>query len=313
MLRKEEMAIHIDSSSQTMTTVTVDAVMQMTPNDKLLLSLRSMRTPTETSSPTESTPSPIVSSPQPAPLPATSRPTTYASHHTATSQLPTPLTTVITAPSPPSKRPPAAQKRRHSLPAEPTAPQLSSQTLCTQSNAPIDVATSWPPMPMPSAPTALRTVSRTTTNTQMATTAPDAATHAPNSPRQLSTAQQMELRDHAQTRSSERVVNSMKRPSMAHRHEQTARTPPTAPSYHQHAPLTPDTHDEPPTDAATSQMRQLPTTVPPASHIAAALRMTTQKRRNWLPEPSEHPRSLPKAPVCPQSPIYKMFHRLLHC
>jgi hypothetical protein len=295
-------SIPMDSCTQTTPTCTVDAVMQTELQDEPLRPLRDAGMSTGTPIVSTEPPSPTVPSPQPAPLPATSRPTTYASHHTATSRLPMPLTMVITAPSPPSKRPPAAQKRRHSLPAKPTAPKLSSQTLCTQSNAPIDVATSRPPTPTPSAPTALRTVSRTTMNTQTATTAPDAATHAPNSPRQPSTAQQTELRDHAQTRSSERIVDSTRRPSMAHRHERTARTPPTAPSHHQHAPLTPDTHDEPPTDTATSQTRQSPTAVPPASHTAAALRTTNQKQRDMLPGPSECPRSPPMRPSLPPNP-----------
>jgi hypothetical protein len=177
------MAVHVDSSSQTTTTVTINAVMQTTPNNKLPCSLRSTRTPTETSSPTKSTPSPIVSSPQPAPLPATLRPTTYASHHTATSWLSMPLTMATTAPSPPSKQPPAPQKQRHSLPAEPTTPQPGPKPFISHPELPIATAMSQSTTAAAPATSSPETTARAGSSTQMTATTSEPATHTPKSPR----------------------------------------------------------------------------------------------------------------------------------
>jgi hypothetical protein len=103
-------SIPMDSCTQTTPTCTVDAVTQTALQDEPLRLLRDAGMSTGTPITSTGPPSPTVPSPQPAPLPATSRPMTYASHHTATSRLPMPLTTATTAPSPPSKWPPAPQK-----------------------------------------------------------------------------------------------------------------------------------------------------------------------------------------------------------
>jgi hypothetical protein len=103
-------SIPMDSCTQTTPTCTVDAVTQTALQDEPLRLLRDAGMSTGTPITSTGPPSPTVPSPQPAPLPATSRPMTYASRHTATSRLPMPLTTATTAPSPPSKRPPAPQK-----------------------------------------------------------------------------------------------------------------------------------------------------------------------------------------------------------
>jgi hypothetical protein len=63
--------------------------------------------------------------------------------NSATSRLPTPLTTAITAPPPPSEQQPAPGVRRHTLLCQPSAPVPD----------PIASATSHPPTPMPATPT----------------------------------------------------------------------------------------------------------------------------------------------------------------
>jgi hypothetical protein len=103
LLKNEEPAIHINVATQ-MPTTTANAIMQTASQDEPSHLLRDAGMSTKTLSTSQPAPSPTIPSPQPALLPATSWPTTYTSHHTATSQLPTPLTTATTAPSAPQKQ-----------------------------------------------------------------------------------------------------------------------------------------------------------------------------------------------------------------
>ena len=239
-LRNEETAVHVDLTTQT------------TPLDE----------PTATPSP---------------PLSATSPLTTPAQPPSALSTL---LTATTTIPSPPSKQSPAPRERRHSLPDRPVALPSSPQPRHSRPELAVATATSQPPTPALPAATASETASRASSSTKTVTYTSDTASQAINNVQRPSTAQQTELREYEGTRSLERVVHATDDSCQPHHPQRRSGKSSTPPSSLQLAPLTPVTHDESPTGAATSQ------TTPPASLA--------------LPLPERHPTAPNEPQTAPQ-------------
>jgi hypothetical protein len=129
---------------------------------------------------------------------------------------------------------PFVHPRAHVPPEPPPEPPLPM----------LQAAMSQPPMPVPSAAMVPKTASRAAGSTQTATTTSETATHAPKSPRQLSTAQQRELRDYAQTCSSEHIVYLTDAPHRPHHPQRQPVPPPMAPGSPQSIPLPPVKHPE---------------------------------------------------------------------
>jgi hypothetical protein len=213
-------SIPMDSCTQMTPTCTIDAVMQTELQDKPLHPLRDVGTSTGTPIMSTEPPSPTVPSPQPAPLPPTSQPMTYASHHTATSWLPTPSTTATTVTPPPSKWPTTPQKRRHSLPGEPTALQQAPQPFILHLEQPTAVAMSQPPTPMSPTETTSKMASRAAATTQTVATTSETANQAIRHLPWQPVAQQTELHDNEQTCLLSSVIYLTDEPHRPHHPQQ---------------------------------------------------------------------------------------------
>jgi hypothetical protein len=256
-----------DSSTETTTSSTADASMQTAPLDE----------PTATLSPP---PSPATSPLSTAPSVPSTTPTTST-------------TTTTTCPSA-SKLPPTPLECRHQLPDQPTPPQPSPQPLRSHPEPLTATATSSSTTVPTAAAIAPKTSTWTAASTQPATPTSETANHAVNGMQRQSTAQQTALRAYA-------PVCSTDEPYQPHHRQRRSRSPPT-PSCHPQLAPQPISHHEPSSTTATSPSTRLSTTAKPSALPHLGPRATAQRRRNTLPEPSEHPQTLPQRPCSPQNP-----------
>ncbi|KAF8232926.1 hypothetical protein L208DRAFT_914991 [Tricholoma matsutake] len=125
--------------------------------------------------------------------------------------------------------PPTAQKRRHSLPSRPTAPQHTPLPPSSHLEAPSVTTTSSSTTTLTPAATAPKTTFWATASTQTASPTSEIVHLAVNDVHRKSTAQQTELWDYGETRSSERVVSSMDEPYGPHCPQRRSTTLPTTP------------------------------------------------------------------------------------
>lgn len=277
MLRESEIASGVDSSAQTTATCNVDSTTQTT-------STSTADAFTQTAPLDDNLPSPTTSSLMTA------------------AQPPSTLVTATTTSGPVSQDesfPLASHRRRHSLPAQPTAPQLTPQPLLSHPGPRRPTATSQPSTATNSAtttskttsraPSSSQTTSRAASSTHIASPAQETYHQAVNYADRLSTAPPTAL--HAKC-----VVyptDELCRPPHRQRRHRTLPTPP------QLVPQPPVVHPES-IAAATSSSTCLSTTAVSPALPHSEPWPTALKRRNTLPEPSEHPQALPHSPCSPQ-------------
>jgi hypothetical protein len=269
------------SSTQTTSTNTADAVTQTIHHDE------------------------TTTSPSLPPSSATSLPTTPTQPPSTTT---TSSSTTTTAPFPAPKPPPTPLERRHTLPGQPPAPQLTPQPLVSSPEPPPSPATSSPTTATKSAATAPETTTRAVSGTQTATGTQETVNEAVDDALTPSTAQETESCAYAQIRSSERVVCST---DESHQHQDSQlrpRSPPIPPCHPQLAPLTPVLPPLPMTTpnasmrSATSSSTCLSTSAVSPPLPRSGTQATARKRRSTHLHVPEQPPNSSQPPCLPQEP-----------
>jgi hypothetical protein len=203
MQMESDPSINTDTSTQTMSTCTVDGTMQTVPNDEMPRLLNDTGTSTKLPS-TYETSIQANETPTSPSTPAISAMSSLTMPAQPPSMM---LTTATTTTSPASEPPPACQKWWQWLPGRTPSPQLTSQPLLSYPQTPITTATSQLPMPALPTATASEMAYRVSSSTQMATTTTGTHHHTVNDIQRLSTAQQTELCQYKGMHSLEHIVH----------------------------------------------------------------------------------------------------------
>jgi hypothetical protein len=222
--------------------------------------------------------------------------------------LTTPPTTTTSTSSPAPKLPPASRKRRHTLPGQPTTPQLSTQPLCLHPELPAATDTLQPQTPTLPATTTSEMAPNVSSSAHTATTTMEPHKRTVNYVQGPSTAQQTALHDYTRTRSLERVICRADDFCWPHHLQPLPMHPPAPPCPPKLAPQTPVTQHKPtsmphtstrPATSSTTCLSMM--TIPPALPHSVPRTAAPEQRDTHL-DTAEHARNTSQPHRSPPTP-----------